>query len=177
MSTLIEWLNNNAGAIQSLATFILVLVTAIYVILTRKIAVVAQQQLDIQKPSVLAYVETQSGLPCVNITNTGHTTAYEVLVNIDWPNPPEGLDGNPKSVESPTYGKPSPGDTIAFKSPHKIDVRKHFKKSTEYIVLVKIRYYLIARGKENIVNYQLDYGKHIRKMRSSRQAPKDNIQK
>lgn len=173
MYTIIEYLNQNFGAIQSITTIVLVIITGLYVILTRKLAVVAQQQLAIQQPSVLAYVDTHERLPVVKVTNTGRATAYEVLININWPKPPQGVDGKAKGVESPNYGKLSPDDIIAFKSPHKIDVKRHFDKSTEYKVVVRIMYHLVAGGSPQEVEYVLDYAKHIRRMRSSRQAQRN----
>jgi hypothetical protein len=46
MDDLVDWLNKNSGAVQAIATVVLVLVTAFYVILTRSLSKSAAKQAD-----------------------------------------------------------------------------------------------------------------------------------
>lgn len=78
---IIEWLNDNAGAVQGMATVALLIVTGWYAILTRNIAREARRS---QRAYVYADVTTSGrsfGMEFV-IGNTGSRAAHNVMVTV-----------------------------------------------------------------------------------------------
>ena len=80
---LIDFLNTNSGAVQSLATIVLVIVTFVYVLLTRKLANESKRMADLTDKSHLqpVIVFNRSGQRPWKLKNVGNGPALNVLVS------------------------------------------------------------------------------------------------
>ena len=174
---LIAWGPFVTSAVVAIATIVVAVATrrvrhatADVAVATKDYVKLVREQLCLSEPRVFPYIATRSGHPHVNVTNAGGATAYKVSVKIHWPEPPEEVedDRKPDDVESPEVGKLSAGETISFKSPHKIVAKDHLKRSGEYVVKVKVEYE--GRGEKRFGpnEVDLDFGKYMTKKNKSK---------